>query len=238
MSSSRRRAPSRKAGAARPSGVSGAELLARSRAILRKDRFHCRSLGAEQRLDLRLLGESSSCSLRISISSSLRKGAQAHVEDRLGLDVGQLEARDQLRLRLILVADDADHLVEVEIGDQVARRAPPAAARSRPGGSASGAPARRGDGRAIRAAPRAAPSRAARVPRDSTFMLSEMRRFELGQPEQRLHQQLGIDGAALGLEDEADVLGEFVAHVVDQRQLALAISSSAIFSISRDFCTW
>ena len=45
--------------------------------------------------------------------------------------------------------------------------------------------------------------------------------FQLGQPEQRFHQQFGIDRARLRLDHEADVLGEFVADVADQRQLLL-----------------
>ena len=43
--------------------------------------------------------------------------------------------------------------------------------------------------------------------------------FELGELEQRFHQQLGIDRARARLEHEADVLGRFVAHVGEQRQL-------------------
>ena len=50
----------------------------------------------------------------------LAQAAQAHVQDRLGLHVGQAEALDQARLGLLLLADDADHLVEVEVDQQVA----------------------------------------------------------------------------------------------------------------------
>ena len=50
----------------------------------------------------------------------LAQTAQTHVEDRLGLHVGQLEGLHQDGLRLVLGADDADDLVEVEIGDEVA----------------------------------------------------------------------------------------------------------------------
>src|SRR3546814_5227483 len=53
-------------------------------------------------------------------SSDLAQGAQAHVENRLSLDVAQLPALHHLRLRIVLLADDADHLVEVEVGDEVA----------------------------------------------------------------------------------------------------------------------
>ena len=43
--------------------------------------------------------------------------AQLRVEDVVGLDLGEPEARDELRLRFLLGADDADHLVEVEVRD-------------------------------------------------------------------------------------------------------------------------
>src|SRR3546814_19630393 len=52
----------------------------------------------------------------------LAQGAQAHVENRLSLDVAQLPALHHLRLRIVLLADDADHLVEVEeIGSESCR---------------------------------------------------------------------------------------------------------------------
>ncbi len=44
--------------------------------------------------------------------------AQARIEDFLGLLVRELEALHQHRLRLILAADDADHLIEVQESDQ------------------------------------------------------------------------------------------------------------------------
>ena len=39
------------------------------------------------------------------------QGAQAHVEDRLGLQIGELERRDHVRLGLVLLAQDLDQLV-------------------------------------------------------------------------------------------------------------------------------
>src|SRR5918999_1190342 len=39
---------------------------------------------------------------------------------RLCLDLGQLELADQLGLRLIVEADDANDLVDVEVGDEIA----------------------------------------------------------------------------------------------------------------------
>ena len=46
--------------------------------------------------------------------------AQAGVEDGVGLSVGEREGLDQPRLRLLLEADDADHLVQVEEDDEEA----------------------------------------------------------------------------------------------------------------------
>ncbi len=43
--------------------------------------------------------------------------------------------------------------------------------------------------------------------------------FQLGQPEQLLHQHVGIDVAGLRLEHEADLLGQLVADIGEQRQL-------------------
>ena len=43
---------------------------------------------------------------------------QAHVEDRFGLHVGQLEGLHHLLFRLVLGADDVDDLVQVQVRDQ------------------------------------------------------------------------------------------------------------------------
>ncbi len=45
---------------------------------------------------------------------------QLQFEDGLGLRAGELEALHQHRLGLVLVADDVDHLVDVQVGDQQA----------------------------------------------------------------------------------------------------------------------
>ena len=46
-------------------------------------------------------------------------------------------------------------------------------------------------------------------------------RFQLGEPEQRFHHQIGVDIAGAGLDDDTDVLGRLVAQIRDQRQLPL-----------------
>ncbi len=68
---------------------------------------------------------SKSCSVAFSLRSSAssccdldrfqpRQLAQADFQDVLGLALGQAESRDQRRLRLVRLADDADHFVDVQ----------------------------------------------------------------------------------------------------------------------------
>ena len=76
--------------------------------------------------------------------------AQPHIEDGVGLDVGQLEGLHQHGLRLVLLADDLDDLVEIEIGDEIAAQHFEPVLDLRRADGASGAAARRGDARAIR----------------------------------------------------------------------------------------
>ncbi len=45
--------------------------------------------------------------------------------------------------------------------------------------------------------------------------------FKLGEFEQRLHQQFGIDGARTRLDHQPQILGEFVTHICDKRKLLL-----------------
>ena len=44
-------------------------------------------------------------------------------------------------------------------------------------------------------------------------------RFKFGRAEHLLHQQRRVDRAALGLQHHADILGGFIAHIGQQRQL-------------------
>ena len=94
----------------------------------------------------------------------LAQRPQPHIEDRLGLHIGQVEPRDHHGLRLILVADDADHLVEIEIGDQASRRALRAGARSASAGARSGGAAPPCGDRATPAAPARGPAPAGSAP--------------------------------------------------------------------------
>ena len=92
----------------------------------------------------------------------LAQSAQAHVEDGFGLRVGELEALHQDGLRLILPADDADDLIEIEIGDEIAAEDFEPAGDFGEAEIACAGPARPCDDRAIRAAHRAATSPSAR----------------------------------------------------------------------------
>ena len=146
--------------------------------------------------------------------------AQAHVEDGVGLDLRELEGLHQDRLRLILGADDLDHLVDVQIGDQIAaehfqamldlglavvRAADQHVAQMvEPFAQAFGEPDHLGH-----------------PALDQHVEVQRNPAFQLGQPEQRLHHQFRIDRARLRLDDEADVLGRFIPDVADQRQLLL-----------------
>ena len=149
----------------------------------------------------------------------LAQRPQAHVEDGFRLDVGELEGPHELGLRLVLLADDADHLVEVQVGDQIA------AEHFEPVGDLGEAVVRPADqyvaamveplaknvGEAVH---HRHPARAQDVHVEREPVL------QIGELEQRFHQQRRIDGAALRLEHDADVFRRFVMDVGEQRQLA------------------
>jgi hypothetical protein len=157
----------------------------------------------------------------ISISSSFDKRLQAQVQDGVGLHLSQLEALDQLGLGVVLEADDADHLVEVEVGDQVAvqhlqavldllqaeLRAP-----------------HQDDLAVLQPLLQHVAQRqhARNLAAGQHVHVEREAHLQLGQLEEALHQQRRIDGAALRLQDQAHGLGRFVAHVAQQRQALLA----------------
>ncbi len=77
-------------------------------------------LALQQRLELLALGGELLLLLADLHLLELREMAQPGIENLLGLLVRELEALHQHRLRLVLAADDADHLVEIEIDDEQA----------------------------------------------------------------------------------------------------------------------
>src|ERR1051326_7085882 len=145
--------------------------------------------------------------------------AQAHVEDRLDLHLGQLPTPHDLGLWVIRLADDLDDLVEVHINDNK---------------TAQYLHAARHRGKTMPAA--ALQHLAAVIEKGAQHLLQihharhaervddiEVERhaqFELGQPEELLHQHVGIDIAVLRLEHDADITGRFVPYVGEERQFA------------------
>src|SRR4051794_35747078 len=77
------------------------------------------ALVAQERLEVGTLGQQAVALARELHLLEPAQVAQAEIQDRLRLTVGQLEAPHQGRLRLVLLADDADHLVEVEEGLEI-----------------------------------------------------------------------------------------------------------------------
>ena len=133
----------------------------------------------------------------------------------------EAEGLHQLGLGLILGADDPDHLVEIEIDGEIAfQHLQP---RRDLFQAVLGAPLQHLAAVIEEGLQRLASgsSRRGTSPRSSTFMLSGKRDFQVGLAEQLLHQQFRLDGAALGRQHDADVLGAFVVDVVQQRQLLL-----------------
>ena len=125
-----------------------------------------------------------------------------------------------LGLRVVGLADDADHLVEIEVDDDLpAQDLDAAGDRGEPVAAAAlqhiAAMVEKGLQRLLQAHH---PRHAGGVEHVEVERHPD---FELGQAEQLLHQHLGIDVARLRFEDEAHILGQFVADIGEQRQLFL-----------------
>ena len=143
--------------------------------------------------------------------------AQPHVEDRLGLPVGQAEFRDHHLLGLVLGADDLDHPIEVEIRDQVAiEQLDPV------GDLAEAMPRAPVEHDELMLHPRLqrpAQRHDARRPLLVEHVEVEAdARFEVRKAEQAVHQHLRVDGAAARLEHDADLGIRFVADVGQDRE--------------------
>jgi hypothetical protein len=158
-----------------------------------------------------------SASRRVALGADLHllelaQVAQAHVEDRLGLHVGERELGHQHGLGLVLVADDLDDAVEVEIGDeQPAQHLEPRVDLAQP-------------------VPRAPLQHLAPVVEEGPQHLAQRRDLrhlavdqhvhverepglEVGEPEQRLHHRGRLDRARARLEHDAHVGGALVADI-------------------------
>src|SRR4029077_15194740 len=75
-------------------------------------------LALQQPLELLALGGEALLLLADLHLLELGEVPQARVEDLFGLLVRELETLHQHRLRLLLATDDANHLVEIEEGDE------------------------------------------------------------------------------------------------------------------------
>ena len=147
--------------------------------------------------------------------------AQPRVEDGVGLHLGELEEAHQLLLRLVLLADDLDDPVEVEIDDEEAAEDFEAPV---DGGEAVARAAQQHlaamvepFAQALREAEhlRHLARRPARSRSCGTRLSSSVSR---NSDSIRIDR---VDGARARLEHDAHVLGGFVAHVGEERQLPL-----------------
>ncbi len=186
------------------------------------------ALAVEQSAELCLLGRQRVEFLLDRDFFEPAQGAQPQIEDRLGLDLAQFPAPHHLGLRVVILADDSDHLVEVEIDDDLPLEDLDAAGN---GGEAMPAAAQqylaamveKGLQRLLQAHH---PRHAGGI---EHIQVERHADFELGQPKQLLHQHIGIDIAALGLDHEPYILGRFVADVGDQRQFLVFEQSGDFF---------
>ena len=192
--------------------LNGADLL--------RDRLPLRRLGAEQGLDFVLLRrQRAQLALQLHLLEPAQR-AQTRVEDRVGLEFGKLEPLHQGRLRLVLLADDADDLVEVEIDDEEA------AEDFKPaldlGEAMARAPLQHDAAMVEPFAERIGEAdHAGDQPADQHVHVERNSCFEFGEPEKRFHQDDRIDAARARLQHHPHVLGRFVAHVGQQRQFLL-----------------
>ncbi|MGY4333644.1 hypothetical protein ACVWWG_008061 [Bradyrhizobium sp. LB7.2] len=150
----------------------------------------------------------------------LAQTSQPHVEDGFSLHFGELERLDQRRLRLVLVADDPDHLVDVQIGNQqAAENLQPALDL----GLAMVGPTDQHVAQMVKPFAQALREshHLGHTALDQHVEVQRNLVFELRQPEQRFHHQRRIDILRLRLDYDTDVFGRLVPDVSDQRQLLL-----------------
>ncbi len=144
--------------------------------------------------------------------------AQAGVEHVVHLHVAELEARHQHVLGVVLLADDADHLVEVEEHhDHAGEHLEPVLDLAQPVARA----AHQHGAAVVEPLPQRLLERdhLGHDAVDEHVHVHREARLELAGAEQLLHHHARRHGAVLGLDDDAHVLRRFVAHVGDERQL-------------------
>ena len=145
--------------------------------------------------------------------------AKPGVQDRLGLQVRELKDLDQPGLGLVLLADNADHLVKVEEGDDQAIEdmEPGLDAREPVAGPAGdNLPAVIQEG----LQERLQSHHPWRTPGVQDIHVDRDPRLKGREPEQALHQHFGFDIPRLGLQHQPDVLGALIQDVTQQGRLA------------------
>ena len=153
----------------------------------------------------------------------LAQGAQAHVQDRLGLNLGQAHAAapilgQQARLGFVMGADDLDHAVEVQIGDDIAFQ------HLQPGGDLAQTETRTTQQHVAAVPQKRLQNLLERAdlghpPVDQHVHVHAKANLQVRDPEQRRHQLRRIDSARLRFQHDADILGGFVAHIAQDRDL-------------------
>ena len=150
----------------------------------------------------------------------LAQSTKPHIEDGLGLNLGELESAHQRGLWLVLLADDFDDLVDVEIDNEIAvEHLEPVVDL----GQAEFGAADENDLAVVEpfAQHLAQAQHVRHLAAAQHVHVERHARLELGQLEHLLHEKDRIDGAALRLEHEPHLLGRLVADVGKQRQLLL-----------------
>ncbi len=134
------------------------------------------------------------------------------------MHLGELERLDQDGLGLVLVANDLDDLVEIQIrNEKTAENFQPVINLGQP---VLGTPHQHFAAVIEPFAQHLGKTQhLGHLAFDQHVHVQRNAALKLGQLEQRLHQQLGIDGAGARLDDDANVFGGLVAEVLDQRQL-------------------
>ena len=149
------------------------------------------------------------------------QAAQPRIENVIGLNVGEIERRFEEILRLFLFADDADHFIEIEEDDAHAGEnfepmrdfGEPEARTPLQHGAAVIEPLPQRLFQRDHAGDHAV-HKHVHVHREAAFKLCRL--------EKLFHHQRRIDGAGARLDDDAHILGRFVADVGDERQFLVA----------------
>ena len=175
-------------------------------------------LVANQRGQLLLLGDQL---LAFSLQRHFlktAKRAEPHVENGVGLCLGQLEPLHQPGARVLRLADDGDDLVEIEIDDEIPLENLETRgdlAKPEVGAADKNLAAVRQPG--IQRFPKRHHARAAVG--IEHIQGQRHARFKVCQLEQALHHHFRLETPALRLKDDAQVLGRLVADIGEERQL-------------------